>query len=151
MNEDKPNVEMLGTDPNGAYGSTKKSVINRLVHFRFYSAIIIGVVLCGVFSIKYTLLKLRISFAYGQISTFEVMRSSLDNISEPGELSAKLEYVLNYYPSGSKQITGTQLDKIVELARSNTASEIISHLRVRTGKDVGSDPQRWLKEYPPKD
>jgi hypothetical protein len=57
-----------------------------------------------------------------------------------------LEYVVSYYPSGTKQTAGSRLDKIVERARQSTIREMISALRKRSGQDFGDDPQAWLRQ-----
>jgi hypothetical protein len=113
------------------------------------SLFILVAVLCVVCAAKYTMLKLRVAFADGQVAIFEEMEASAKGTTDPRQMSGKLEYVLNYYPSGSKQAKGTQLDRIVETARSNSIAAIIARLRTTTGKDFGNDPQQWLKEYPP--
>lgn len=113
------------------------------------SSLIVVAVLCVVCAAKYTMLKLKVAFADGQVAIFEEMKASASSTTDPQQLSGKLEYVLNYYPTGSKQVKGTQLDRIVETARSNSIAAIITRLRGVTGKDFGNDPQQWLKEYPP--
>jgi len=104
--------------------------------------------LCTLFAVKYTILKVRVAFADGQVAIFEDMKASAASTTDPLTLSGKLEYLVDYYPSGSKQLGGTQLDRVVEAARSNAMAAIIAHLRTATGKDLGNDPQAWLKEYP---
>jgi hypothetical protein len=110
-----------------------------------FSSLIVG--LCIVFGARYTMLNLRIAFGDGQVAIFKEMEASAKSTADP--LSGKLEYVLNYYPSGSKQARGTQLDTVVESARSNAIAALITRLRVTTGKDFGNDPGKWLKEYSP--
>jgi hypothetical protein len=95
------------------------------------------------------MLKLQVALADGQITTFNEIAASGNSATDPRILSGKLEFLLNYYPSGSKQTKGTQLDRIVETARSNSIDRIIIRLRSTTGKDIGNDPQQWLNEYPP--
>ena len=56
-----------------------------------------------------------------------------------------LEYLLNYYPSGTKQVQGSGLDLIVERARENAIREILVDFRKKTGRDYGDDPQVWIK------
>ena len=95
---------------------------------------------------KYTMLKLRVAFADGQVAIFEATKASASKTSEPTELSRQLAYVVNYYPSGTKQISGTQIDRIVEAERSDAIRSIIGRLRATTGKDLGDDPQQWLRQ-----
>jgi hypothetical protein len=66
--------------------------------------------------------------------------------SDPSEAVPYLVYALSYYPSGSKQVKGSRLDRIVERARDNAVSAIIADLRKRTGQDFGDNPQRWIDE-----
>ena len=117
--------------------------------FILLSSLIVVAVLCVVCAAKYTMLKLQVAFADGQVAIFEEMEASANSTIDPRQMSGKLEYAVNYYPSGSKQTKGTQLDRIVETARSNSIAAIIARLRTTTGKDFGNDPQQWLKEYPP--
>ena len=77
-----------------------------------------------------------------QVKVFESMR--LKALGAPaGEAIECLDYVRNYYPSGTKQAVGSRLDNIVESARGAATREIIAHLRIKTGKDFGDDPSKW--------
>ena len=111
--------------------------------------LVVVAVLCIVCAEKYTTLKLHVVFADGQVAIFKEMEASAYSTTDPREMTARLEYVVNYYPSGSKQMKGTRLDRIVEAVRSNSIAAIIARLHSTTGKDLGPDPRRWLKEYPP--
>ncbi|HQC42416.1 MAG TPA: hypothetical protein PLV91_02975 [Verrucomicrobiota bacterium] len=94
------------------------------------------------------MLDLRVKFAREQIMIFKQMRE--EGIKEePAECVSCLGYIINYYPSGSKQIEGHPLDQIVETARAGAAREVISYLREKTGKDFGDDPQAWLDAIKP--
>ena len=90
-------------------------------------------------------LRVRIALADEQTAIFDDMRVK----AEPADAAKALdylEYALRYYPSGTKQTEGSQLDRIVERARQNALREIIAGLRVKTGKNLGDAPQRWLDE-----
>jgi hypothetical protein len=63
--------------------------------------------------------------------------------SPPEEAAEYLEYLVNYYPSGTKQLAGSKLDRIVESARSHAIKAVIDGLRSTTGKDLGDDPKSW--------
>jgi len=102
-----------------------------------------------IIAISYGSLKLRVSFADDQIRIFDEMKVSSNTTSDPHRLTGFLAYAVNYYPSGSKQTTGTRLDRIVETGRSNAIAEIVIRLQNITGKSLGSDPQKWIAEYPP--
>jgi hypothetical protein len=119
------------------------------IRFVLYSSLVAVSIVAVIFAIKYTTLKLRVAFADGQVRIFDGMKVLANSTTDPHKLSGQLEYVLIYYPSGSKQVTGTQLDRVVESARSNAIAEIVARLRATTGKDLGNEPDKWLKEYPP--
>jgi hypothetical protein len=55
-----------------------------------------------------------------------------------------LDYVHSYYPSGTKQKSGSALDRIVERARLQAEGQIVGTLRSVTGKDYGSSAEAWL-------
>jgi hypothetical protein len=90
------------------------------------------------------IMSLHIAFAEDQTAIFDEMRR------QTGESAAVdvsyLEYTLSYYPSGTKQTKDSRLDQIVERARQCAVREIIAILRLRTRKDFGDDPQRWIQE-----
>jgi hypothetical protein len=87
--------------------------------------------------------QLRIGFADDQMAIFD---ETLEKVarSEPSEAVDYLSYALNYYPSGTKQVPGSKLDRIVERARRSAVREMIALLRTKTGRDFGDDPQAWL-------
>jgi hypothetical protein len=61
--------------------------------------------------------------------------------------SARLRYVISYYPSGSKQRTGSKLDRVVERHRTAVVRDIVAHLRRTTGQDLGEGPEPWIQKY----
>lgn len=63
--------------------------------------------------------------------------------------SGTLYYVMHYYPSGTRQQSGSPLDKIVERERANAVRDIMAHLRATGGKDFGDDPKAWFDAYVP--
>jgi hypothetical protein len=67
--------------------------------------------------------------------------------SDVANAASDLEYVVGYYPSGSKQEAGSRLDRIVERQRSLAAGAVIAHLRVKTGEDLGENPDPWIQKY----
>jgi hypothetical protein len=87
---------------------------------------------------------LRISFADEQTAIFEQMRDKAEE-GEAEEAADCLSYTLGYYPSGTKQVPGSTLDRIVERSRRGAVRQIIATLRARTGQDFGSDPKRWIE------
>jgi hypothetical protein len=87
---------------------------------------------------------LRISFADDQTAVFEQMRDKAEE-GEAEEAADCLSYTLSYYPSGTKQESGSTLDRIVERARRGALRQIIATLRAKTGQDFGTDPKRWVE------
>jgi hypothetical protein len=90
--------------------------------------------------------EIRIMLAEEQTRIFAACR---DEALQSGTENAidNLQYEWRYYPSGSKQEIGSRLDRVVERARLGVAREIIAHLRMKTGKDYGDNPEAWLKAY----
>jgi len=105
--------------------------------------------ICGVVTTKYVVLKIRVAFADGQVTVLEEVKRQAEEATNSAALSELLEYAVKYFPSGSKQVSGSHLDRIVETARSNAIATIIARLRAVTGKDYGNDPAIWLEQYPP--
>ena len=58
-----------------------------------------------------------------------------------------LDYVVNYYPSGTKQKTGSELDQIVERARKNAEDDIIAYLRKNAAEDLGNNSEPCIKKF----
>lgn len=103
----------------------------------------------GVYwNVKCVLYSIRTEFARDQINMFSNMEGLAGSGSERDAAEA-LQYVIGYYPSGTKQPAGSTLDRIVEHARSHAIDEIVSILRSRTGQDFGNDPKEWLKHLHP--
>ena len=91
-------------------------------------------------------MSLRLAFAEEQTQIFDEMRTKARH-SPPKEAVLSLQYVVRYYPSGTKQVQGSRLDLIVERARQNAINEIIASLRTKMGRDLGDDPERWIEEF----
>jgi hypothetical protein len=91
-------------------------------------------------------LSLQTAFADDQIATFQEMRDKALR-SSPGEGVSCLSYVVNYYPSGTKQQTGSHLDRLVERERQRVVAEILADLRARTGRNLGDDSATWIRAY----
>ena len=90
-------------------------------------------------------LKVRLLLASEQVSVFEQMRTQALQGS-PFDARDCLEYVVGYYPSGTKQVAGSELDRLVEQARASAVREILACLRSKTGEDLGS-PESWIHNY----
>ena len=108
----------------------------------FLTFAVVFLVTTGVTLFRNGKVTLQIAMAEEQVKVFESMR--LKALGAPaGEAIECLDYVRNYYPSGTKQAAGSRLDNIVESARGAATREIIAHLRIKTGKDFGDDPSKW--------
>lgn len=102
--------------------------------------------LAGYFFVRWAGQLVGVEFAEEQTRIFEEMRRQSRDMTVPDAVSS-LSYVVTYYPSGSKQRSGSKLDQIVERARSSAIREIIAMLRVKTGKDLGDDPSAWIRAF----
>lgn len=91
------------------------------------------------------MLRIQVAFASEQTQIFDEMRTrALD--SDASGAAACLEYVVAYYPSGTKQETGSRLDRIVERERGVAVRDIVAHLRTKTGEDLESS-EAWIQKY----
>jgi hypothetical protein len=124
--------------PGGA--RRKLSTMRVCVVVAFFCAVGYGV----YWNVNYVLYSIRTEFARDQIKTF----SSMERIARSGserDAAEALQYVIEYYPSGTKQTTDSTLDRIVEHARSRAIDEIVSILRSRTRRDFGNDAKQWIQ------
>jgi hypothetical protein len=104
-------------------------------------------VLCGWLLWTRAWLDLEVAFAAEQTVIFNDMRAKALASSNPIEIAGYLQYAVGYYPSGTKQQTGSRIDQIVERSRANSIREIVAHLRTISGQDFGDDPQQWIAHY----
>jgi hypothetical protein len=88
----------------------------------------------------------RVAFASEQTEIFEEQRR-VALAADPFGAASQLEYIVGYYPTGTKQIPGSRLDKVVERQRAQAVHDIIAYLRTKTGEDLGDDPQKWIQKY----
>jgi len=91
-------------------------------------------------------LTIRVAWAEEQTKIFAEMRTRALQ-SDVAEAASNLEYVVGYYPSGSKQESGSRLDRIVERQRALATVAIVAHLRAKTGEDLGENPEPWVRKY----
>jgi hypothetical protein len=114
--------------------------------------IVLGVICAGLLVLygslfwSYGWLKIRVAFASEQTQIFDDMRAQALQ-SDPTGAVGCLEYVVSYYPSGSKQETGSRLDRIVERERAVAVRDILAYLRAKSGEDLGDDPEKWIEKY----
>jgi hypothetical protein len=110
--------------------------------------------LCAVVAWQFardTWKSIQLSFADEQTEIFsEMVVKATDALNrEPPDVKAAvgfLEYTHGYYPTGTKQTTGSTLDRIVERSRSRAESRIIEMLRDATGVDHGTTAEDWIRE-----
>ncbi|MGV3756924.1 MAG: hypothetical protein ACO1QS_16205 [Verrucomicrobiota bacterium] len=95
---------------------------------------------------SYATLKIQTKFAQEQIALFTEM-SNRSMAGNPAQAAECLSYVVNYYPSGTKQTRGSALDALVEAQRERAQQEIIAMLRTRTRDNLGQKPEPWIKKY----
>ena len=67
--------------------------------------------------------------------------------SSVADAAGYLQSVVNYYPTGTKQLTGSRLDRIVEHDRKQSADDIVNYLRNKTGENLGENPEIWIEKY----
>ncbi len=106
--------------------------------------LVVGSIAAGYIWLSWGLLQIRIAFAEDQTKIFDEMREKAVSFDSTAAVTY-LKYIINYYPSGSKQESGSKLDKIVERERQSAVREILAYLRQITGQDFGEDPQRWIE------
>ena len=123
----------------------KKGFSNSLLVLVGLGALLLAILL-GWQSWNYARLKIEVTFAEEQTRIFEDMREQASSGSSNGAVES-LAYVVNYYPSGSKQREGSPLDRVVERARAAAVREIISNLRRTTSEDLGEKPEAWIEKY----
>ena len=114
--------------------------------------IVLGIVCAGLLVLygclfwSYGWLKIRVAFASEQTQVFEEMRTQALQSDAAGAAGC-LEYVVGYYPSGSKQKAGSRLDRMVERERALAVRDILAYLRTKTGQDLGESPEAWIQKY----
>lgn len=92
-------------------------------------------------------LSLTAHFAEEQTRIFQEMSDQALATDNAHRAANCLDYIVSYYPSGTKQERGTPLDFVVERHRNNSANAVIRRLRELTGKDLGDAPKPWITEY----
>jgi hypothetical protein len=103
--------------------------------------------LAGYWFVRHGWLHVQAALAEEQTLYFEQARDQGLASSRPEDIVQCIEGTLNYYPSGSKQTTGSHLDGMVERARRLAVDDMIRHLRNKTGLDLGNDPQKWIERF----
>jgi hypothetical protein len=102
--------------------------------------------LCGWLFWNHSWLAIRVAWASEQARIFDEMRMGALQ-SDAADAAGCLQYVVGYYPSGTKQETGSRLDRMVEREREAAIRDIVVYLRTRTGEDLGTNPEAWVRKY----
>jgi hypothetical protein len=85
--------------------------------------------ICLVFSLVADAVReLRVKFARDQVETFDLMVSKAGDSLDGREIENMRRSVETYYPSGTKQRSGSDLDVIVEHARRCALERIDAQL-----------------------
>ena len=122
------------------------SSISRLMIYVFVFVTLAMIAVLAKLTYDHAMLSIRVAFAEEQTAIFDEMRAKAV-AADPTKAVEYLEYAVNYYPSGSKQVQGSRLDLVVERARESSVREILAELRVKTGKDLGDAPHTWIEAY----
>ncbi len=126
------------------------TVVRMIIDKRLTIILSVALLLLSLCFVKqfldYGRLKLEIAFAKEQIEIFEEMRLKALR-AEPKETVGFLRYAIDYYPSGTKQRSGSPLDAIVERERAGNIREIIIYLKSKSNWDLGDDPQKWIDHF----
>lgn len=130
---------------NQAEGETVEKRAAGAITILAFFGILCAILACYL-AMQYFTLLLRATHAEEQVAIFVDMRNKALE-TDPREAVGYLEYAVNYYPSGTKQIPGTHLDSIVEQIRAEMIQRMIDDLREKTGSDLGEDPKEWISRY----
>lgn len=105
----------------------------------FLYALIIALTLTCVGLLAHIFLdSMRISFASEQVAVFHEMAFGSDVDKEISAVDREA-YVARYYPSGTKQLKGSQLDSIVESARALSIKCLVLEKEMERLKDTPDD------------
>lgn len=99
---------------------------------------------------NYGNLQVQEAFADEQTQIFDDMRTRALQSAAPPDITGRLDYVISYYPSGSKQRMGSRLDRVVERHRTAVIRDMVAHLRRTTGQNLGESPEPWIQKYAPR-
>ena len=77
------------------------------------------------FAISNSLLKAKISYAKDQIEVINTIKNNVKNKKDKTFIMESIKEIRNYYPSGTKQITGSNLDIIVEKEREEAVQYLL--------------------------
>lgn len=67
--------------------------------------------------------------------------------ASPSGAAGLLDSIVGYYPSGTRIVQGSRVDRILERHRAFIVQRIIIRLRSETGLDLGPAPEPWIKHF----
>ena len=109
--------------------------------------LVLAVALAGYWFVRHSWLHVQAALAEEQTLYFEEAREKGLQSSRPEDIVGCIKGTLNYYPSGSKQTTGSPLDRMVERARRLAVDDMIRHLKGKSGLDLGNEPNKWIERF----
>jgi hypothetical protein len=111
--------------------------------------VILFILLSGysaILTFQYLEQYLQVCFAEEQIKIFFRLKKDIYSSEKNAEIALKLAYLVDYYPSGTKQKKGSRLDILVENTRKNVIEDILAFLKNKTGKNFGANPKIWIEK-----
>lgn len=112
--------------------------------------VVLGVLgFAGYAVFLYSELVVRVALAEEQTEIFEemVVKASAALSQTPPDVNAAIEslaYAHHYYPSGTKQVADSRLDRIVERTRTCAEQRVIDMLEQATGERRGRNAEAWI-------
>ncbi len=77
----------------------------------------------------------------------EECRTKAFQSKHPEEIVELMQAALSYYPSDFRPMNGSHLDGMVVRAQRLAVDDMIRHLTLTTGLDLGDDPQTWIQRF----
>jgi hypothetical protein len=108
---------------------------------------LICLLFAGYCFVRWGVLHVQVALGEEQTQMFEECRTQALQSSDPKKIAGFIQAAIIYYPSGTKQSTGSHVDRMVERSRELAIDDMIARLRIVTGGDLGKDPQSWIDRY----
>lgn len=113
----------------------------------FSALLLVIVALAGYWFGRHGRLHVPAALAEEQTRMFEECRTKAFQSKHPEEIVELIRSAQSYYPSGFRQKNGSHLDGMVERARRLAVDDMIRHLTLTTGLELGNDPQSWIERF----
>jgi hypothetical protein len=112
------------------------------------SILVVAAAICsGYWFVRWGYLRVQVALGEEQTHMFDECRTNALQSSQPERIAGLIHAAIIYYPSGKKQTAGSHLDRMVERGRQSAIRDMLAHLRIITGADLGSDPQAWINRF----